>query len=194
MDNYPPEVQERFMAYYVRVNRDLTWDMILPKFFSKKSLRRNSDGFRMICPFHREKTASMQFSMARQSFYCFGCGSGGNIFKFIAHMIGGDMTDVMRFIQKNFHIPLPFKKSEWRKIKRAKNEAENEWYDWQSRLYYATHKWPFYETVNGFGLEDEFIGQSLQVEDVVNKVPSKPVDLEVIPLRLKKLFIIRRSL
>lgn len=45
----------------------------------------NRAGF-ICCPFHKEKTASMK--IYKDSFYCFGCGAGGDIFNFVKEMDG----------------------------------------------------------------------------------------------------------
>ena len=45
--------------------------------------RIGQDGF-IRCPFHKEKTASMM--IYEDSFYCFGCGAGGDIFTFVQKM------------------------------------------------------------------------------------------------------------
>ncbi|MCE2448798.1 MAG: hypothetical protein J4F35_10565 [Candidatus Latescibacteria bacterium] len=41
---------------------------------------RNYSG---LCPFHDEKTPSFSVDPDRQFYHCFGCGVGGNVFKFI---------------------------------------------------------------------------------------------------------------
>lgn len=46
-------------------------------------LKRNGRTFWGCCPFHNEKTPSFSVSPERQTFHCFGCGKGGDIFTFI---------------------------------------------------------------------------------------------------------------
>lgn len=47
------------------------------------SLKRAGRNFRGLCPFHNEKTPSFHVTPDKQTFKCFGCGAGGDVFKFI---------------------------------------------------------------------------------------------------------------
>jgi len=46
-------------------------------------LEKRGRHFVGLCPFHQEKTPSFTVTPEKQLFYCFGCGVGGNAFKFI---------------------------------------------------------------------------------------------------------------
>jgi len=52
----------------------------MPELLSKYGIRVNRNGF-CNCPFHNEKTASMK--VYPKSAYCFGCGWGGDVIKFV---------------------------------------------------------------------------------------------------------------
>jgi DNA primase len=46
-------------------------------------LKKRGKNFIGLCPFHQEKTPSFTVSDDKQIYHCFGCGNGGNIFKFL---------------------------------------------------------------------------------------------------------------
>ena len=53
---------------------------IIGEFYPLKTAGRN---YKILCPFHQEKTPSFVISPDKQIFHCFGCGKGGNVFHFI---------------------------------------------------------------------------------------------------------------
>ncbi|MGB9793028.1 MAG: CHC2 zinc finger domain-containing protein, partial [Thermacetogeniaceae bacterium] len=46
-------------------------------------LKKTGKNYVGLCPFHVERTPSFTVSPEKQIFYCFGCGTGGNVFTFI---------------------------------------------------------------------------------------------------------------
>ena len=59
-------------------------------------LRRRGSTFKCCCPFHKEKTPSFTVNEERQVFKCFGCGIGGDVFKFVQEY---DKVDFIGAIQ-----------------------------------------------------------------------------------------------
>lgn len=47
------------------------------------AVRKAGRVFKALCPFHNEKTPSFHINPEKQIFKCFGCGAGGDVFKFI---------------------------------------------------------------------------------------------------------------
>jgi len=45
-------------------------------------LKKTGKNYSGLCPFHNEKTPSFTVAYDKQIYYCFGCGKGGNVFKF----------------------------------------------------------------------------------------------------------------
>jgi DNA primase len=59
------------------------------------------------CPFHNEKTPSFNVSEEKQIFMCFGCGVGGDVFKFIMQAEHFSFPEAIRFIAERHGIALP---------------------------------------------------------------------------------------
>lgn len=64
------------------------------------SLKRAGTNLKGLCPFHSEKTPSFTVYPQDNSFYCFGCGIGGNAVTFIRQMEHLDYPDAVEFLAK----------------------------------------------------------------------------------------------
>ena len=51
-----------------------------------------------LCPFHNEKTPSFVIYKDTQSYYCFGCGAGGDVITFIRSIENLDYTEAVRYL------------------------------------------------------------------------------------------------
>ena len=60
-----------------------------------------------LCPFHSEKTPSFTVSPAKQIFHCFGCGAGGNVFRFLMKQQGLSFPEAVRLLARRYGVDLP---------------------------------------------------------------------------------------
>jgi DNA primase len=63
--------------------------------------------YRALCPFHTEKTPSFTVNPERQIFYCFGCGEGGDVFRFLMRREGFSFPDAVRHLAGRAGVPIP---------------------------------------------------------------------------------------
>jgi len=60
-----------------------------------------------LCPFHQEKTPSFSVDPKNQLFYCFGCQTGGDVFKFVQLYEKVDFKEAVEFLANRWGVPLP---------------------------------------------------------------------------------------
>lgn len=72
------------------------------------------------CPFHSEKTPSCTVFTDNQSFYCFGCGSGGDVITFIMKIENLDFTEALKLLAQRSGLEVPQYNSADSRIARLK--------------------------------------------------------------------------
>jgi DNA primase len=70
-------------------------------------LKRAGQNFRGLCPFHAEKTPSFNVHPTKQIYHCFGCGQGGDVFKFVMEMEKCAFPEAIRIVAEKCGIALP---------------------------------------------------------------------------------------
>jgi DNA primase len=71
------------------------------------SLKKTGKNHTGLCPFHAEKTPSFSVNPDKQIFHCFGCGAGGDVFKFIELQEGLNFPEAVRALAGRAGISLP---------------------------------------------------------------------------------------
>lgn len=83
-------------------------------------LQKKGSSYFGLCPFHNEKSASFSVSRAKQMYYCFGCGAGGNVFTFIMEYEHFSFVEAVKLLAERVGVELP----EAEYSKEAKEKAD----------------------------------------------------------------------
>ncbi len=97
-------------------------------------LKQAGRRYKGLCPFHQEKTPSFSVDPERQLFYCFGCRTGGDAFKFLMLYEKLDFPESVKFLANRWGVPLPAadpaaaKRADERERIRAMNAHALDWF------------------------------------------------------------------
>ncbi len=86
-----------------------------------------------LCPFHKEKTPSFHISVERNTYHCFGCGEGGDMFAFIQKAEGLEFKEALKLLAEKAGVQLTYasgareRQSHTERIREALARAQ-QWY------------------------------------------------------------------
>lgn len=70
-------------------------------------LKSAGKNFKGLCPFHQEKTPSFTANREKQIYHCFGCGAGGNVFRFLMEKEDLPFVEAVRRLASRYQVTIP---------------------------------------------------------------------------------------
>lgn len=70
-------------------------------------LQKKGSNYFGLCPFHNEKSPSFSVSPAKQMYYCFGCGAGGNAITFVMEYENYSFSEALKVLADRAGVKLP---------------------------------------------------------------------------------------
>ncbi len=116
-------------------------------------LKRSGSNYLCRCPFHSDSTPSCTIYTSTQSFYCFGCGAGGDVVTFIRLIENLSYIEAVKFLAQKAGMPMPDEKDDGSAEKRRRifemNRAAGKFF--HTQLFSAEGK-AGYDYITGRGL------------------------------------------
>ena len=71
-----------------------------------RPVRRMGSKYKALCPFHDDHNPSLDINPERQSYKCWSCGAGGDVFDFIQNIERVDFPEALRMLAVRANVPL----------------------------------------------------------------------------------------
>jgi DNA primase len=164
----------------------------------KVKLTRRGQAFWGCCPFHKEKSASFKVENTRRTYKCFGCGKGGDAFKWLAETEGLTFPESVEKLAAEAGVELP----QWSPEDEAREEKKKSLYDvieagaaffeeslrgprgHEARHYLqsrgldgaAAKRFRLGYAPSGNGLIEHFKGKNITIDDTIAAGLARPAD------------------
>jgi DNA primase len=121
-------------------------------------LKREGTTFKAVCPFHSEKTGSFTVWAKTDSWHCFGCGKGGDLFTYYQERHNRDFKDALRELAREARVELIESPEVQAQVQRLRERSE---ILSAAARYYASHLRPEHGAYTYLrdkrGFTDEFV-------------------------------------
>jgi DNA primase len=104
------------------------------------ALKRAGSAYKGLCPFHAEKTPSFVVSPDRETWHCFGCGEGGDIFTFLMRRDGLDFREALSRLAEKSGVELSERTAKEDRYKRRLREALEAAIAWYREVLLQSHQ------------------------------------------------------
>ena len=131
----------------------------------KTDLRRVGTRWTGLCPFHDERTPSFSVNGEEKLYYCFGCGEGGDAFKFVQQTEALEFQEAVELLAERFNVRVEREEDDPKvEQRRRRKERLHTLLDRAARFYSAylgdsAEAAPAREYLTSRGLSDEVIAE-----------------------------------
>src|ERR687896_1637358 len=132
---------------------------------AKTDLRRVGTRWSGLCPFHDERTPSFSVNPEEKLYYCFGCGEGGDAFKFVQQTEALEFQEAVELLAERFNVRVEREEDDPRaEQRRRRRERLHALLERASRFYAAylrdsAEAAPAREYLASRGLSDEVLAE-----------------------------------
>jgi DNA primase len=123
------------------------------------ALKRAGSAYKGLCPFHAEKTPSFIVSPDRETWHCFGCGEGGDIFTFLMRRDGLDFREALSRLAEKAGVELSERTAREDRRNRRLREALEAAIAWYREVLLQAHQ---AERARGYLEERGFSAETLE--------------------------------